>query len=136
MQSLNLGMAEVISSLHRDLHCHLNLDKDFYCYRSDWRTLHYYRYWNMIGLANLVDCSFAYLHCQIIFQETFYSNTQYFSIAGTFYLRIDDSTRNITAQGLKAFEKDLDFLPTIDQNPFSLISTLMDIKEYSNSTNE
>ena len=43
----------------------------------------------------------------------FYSNTQYFSIAGTFYLRIDDSTRNITAQGLKAFEKDfmMEFLP-------------------------
>lgn len=43
----------------------------------------------------------------------FYSNTQYFSIAGTFYLRIDDSTRNITAQGLKAFEKDfmMEFMP-------------------------
>jgi hypothetical protein len=77
MQSLNLEMAEIISSLHRDWHCHLNLDKDFYCYRLDWRTLRYYRYWNMIGLANLVDCSFAYLHCQIIFQETFYRNTQY-----------------------------------------------------------
>ncbi len=43
----------------------------------------------------------------------FYSNSQYFSIAGTFYLRIDDSTRTITAQGLKAFEKDfmMEFMP-------------------------
>jgi hypothetical protein len=43
----------------------------------------------------------------------FYSNTQYFSIAGTFYLRIDDTTRVITAQGMKAFEKDFmrEFLP-------------------------
>lgn len=43
----------------------------------------------------------------------FYSNTQYFSVSGTFYLRIDDSTRTIKAQGMKAFEKDFlrEFLP-------------------------
>lgn len=43
----------------------------------------------------------------------FYSNTRYFSIGGTFYLRIDDTTRAVTAQGLKAFEKDflLEFMP-------------------------
>lgn len=43
----------------------------------------------------------------------FYSNSQYFSVAGTFYLRIDDTTRLIKAQGMKSFEKDFlrEFLP-------------------------
>ncbi len=43
----------------------------------------------------------------------FYSNSQYFSVSGTFYLRIDDTTRTVKAQGMKAFEKDFlrEFMP-------------------------
>lgn len=37
----------------------------------------------------------------------FYSNDRYFSIAGTFFLRIDGATRKIEATGMKAFEREL-----------------------------
>jgi hypothetical protein len=37
----------------------------------------------------------------------FYSNDRYFSIAGTFYLTIDQHTKKIKAQSLKAFDNEL-----------------------------
>ncbi len=37
----------------------------------------------------------------------FYSNDRYFSIAGTFFLRIDGATRKIEATGMKAFDREL-----------------------------
>ena len=43
----------------------------------------------------------------------FYSNSQLYSIAGTFYLRIESSTRKTLTSNLKAFEKDflMEFIP-------------------------